>query len=519
MNAVQHRVLHVSGNPADSQLLQSQLEHELVGAAIQRVDDVRSLTEVLQRDTPQLLVVDLPLPDEALDLAVGRLQVERPGLNVLFRWHAGGTWQYAEDSEPLASIVRQTLRVEPARPQDAEERRRTLDRIVRGQEVLLRLSQTDFWDFEQGLRAVTTAVARLLDVERVGVWELDPAHRRLRCLDQYERSSERHSRRMELVDFPRYLRALSTSLMVAASDAREDPRTSEFKDEYLVPLGITSMLDAPIRGRGKVRGVLCIEHVGPKRAWDVIEQCHAGSAANLLAQALELRDRREVERRLEESQRLSAIGRMAARLAHDFNNRLQVIGSELERAAGEAKLPAHTLATVRAELDKARATARNLMNLQRERREPPVPLALGARLTALRPTLERLLGPSVSLELEVSPDPLHVILSAPDFEQILFNLATNARDALPRGGRLTIRLLPADSGRRATLLVEDNGTGMDAEARAHLFEPFATTKSPEHGSGLGLASVFAVVQESRGEITVDTAPGLGTRIRIDFPLA
>jgi signal transduction histidine kinase len=511
--------VHVSGNPADSQLLQSQLENELVGAAVQRVDDVRSLTELLQCDTPQLLVVDLPVSNESLDLAVGRLQEERPGLNVLFRWHAGGTWQYAEDSEPLANIVRQTLGVEPTRAQDTEERRRTLDRIVRGQEVLLRLSQTDFWDFEQGLRAVTTAVARLLDVERVGVWELDPSQQRLRCLDLYESSSERHSRRMELIDFPRYLRALSTSLMVAASDAREDPRTSEFKDEYLAPLGITSMLDAPIRSRGKVRGVLCVEHVGPKRTWDVIEQCHAGSAANLLAQALELRDRRELERRLEESQRLSAIGRIAARLAHDFNNRLQMIGGQLEIVAEDAKLPARALNAVRDELEKAKTAARNLMNLQRQRHEQPVPLALGPRLLALRAVLERLVGPEVSLELDVRPEPLHVILAAADFEQILVNLATNARDALPRGGRLTVRLTPADSGRRATLLVEDNGIGMDAEARAHLFEPFTTTKSPAHGTGLGLASVFAVVQEARGEITVDSAPGLGTRIRIDFPLA
>jgi signal transduction histidine kinase len=519
MNAVHHRVLHVSGSPADTQLLQSQLETELVGATIQRVDDVRSLVELVNSGSPELLVVDLPLGDESLDLAVGRVQAERPELSVLFRWHAGGTWQYAEDSEPLANIVRQTLRLEPARPQDAEERRRTLDRIVRGQEVLLRLTQTDFWEFEEGLRAVTATLARLLQVERVSVWEFDPTLERLRCLDLYESTPDRHSRRQELADFPRYLRALSTSLMVATSDARQDPRTSEFADNYLTPLGITSMLDAPIRRRGKVRGVLCIEHVGPQRSWDVIEQCQASSAANLLAQALELRDRRALEHRLEESQRLAAIGRTAARLAHDFNNRLMVIGSELELAAGDGHISRSALETLRSEIEKARESARNLMNLRRERREAPVPLALGPRLEALRPSLRALLGPEIELTLVLSPEPLHVVLAAADFEQVLVNLATNARDALPRGGSVRITLTRAEAARRALLTVEDNGTGMDAETRAHLFEPFATTKSATEGSGLGLASVFAVVQEARGEITVDSVPGLGTRFRIELPLA
>jgi signal transduction histidine kinase len=82
-----------------------------------------------------------------------------------------------------------------------------------------------------------------------------------------------------------------------------------------------------------------------------------------------------------------------------------------------------------------------------------------------------------------------------------------------------ITLARAEAARRALLTVEDNGTGMDAETRAHLFEPFATTKSATEGSGLGLASVFAVVQEARGEITVDSVPGLGTRFRIELPLA
>lgn len=518
MTVVRHRVLHVSDDPVDSQLLQSQLAYDLVDAEIQRIEDARSLAEQVALHDRALLVVDLPVSD-ALNRAISRMREERPAITVLFRWQSGSTWQYADDSEPLASIVRQTLRVEPTRPQNASERRRTLDRIVRGQEVLLRLAETDFWEFEAGLHTVTAALAGLLQVERVSVWEFDASHSHLHCLDLYERTPNRHSRQQVLADFPRYLRALSTSLILAADDAREDPRTDEFKDDYLVPLGITSMLDAPIRRRGHVQGVVCVEHVGVARTWDVVDQCQIASTATLLANALELRDRRALERRLEESQRLSAIGRTASQLAHDFNNRLMLIGVEFELACEAGTLPPGTIAAVRTELEKAHVTARNLMSLNRQRPSAPTPLALGPPLTALAPALQRLLGPETTLSLDVHAAPLRVAIAGEDFEQVLVNLVTNARDALPRGGHVLVALAPTSTQERAVLRVEDNGSGMSEETRARLFEPLATTKSADRGSGMGLASVFAVVQAARGEIWVDSAPGLGTRVRIELPLA
>lgn len=516
MNVAHDRVLHVCGNPADSQILASQLERDGVGAEVVRVDDVDGLEEHSARGDCALLVVDLPLSD-ALDAAVRRCQARQPGLQTVFRWSSGATWHHAEDSEPLAGIARQTLRVEAARIQEPAERRRTLDRIVRGQEVLLRLSQTDFWDFDAGLHTLTSALARLVGVERVSVWEFVADNRRLRCLDLYELTPDRHSGTRELTDFPRYLGALRSSLMVAAGDARTDPRTSEFRDDYLVPLGITSMLDAPIRCRGKVRGVLCLEHVGDQRSWDVLEQCQASSAASLLAQALELRDRREVERKLELGERLGAIGRMAARLAHDFNNRLVVIEAELELLAADASVQEGPLAAVHSELAKARATARTLMNLHRVRAATLSPIRIDQHLVALRPVLERVLGPRVAVSLDVCPEAVSVVVAADDFEQVLLNLATNSRDAMPEGGRVEISLEVDRARYRACLSFSDDGVGMDAATRACLFEPFATTKGGR-GSGVGLASVFAVVQEARGEIEVDSDLGRGTRVRIELPL-
>jgi hypothetical protein len=306
--------------------------------------------------------------------------------------------------------------------------------------------------------------------------------------------------------------------MIAASHAREDPRTSEFRDAYLEPLGITSMLDAPIRSRGRVRGVLCLEHVGPARTWDVLEQCHAASAANLLSQAFETRDRRRLERRLSEAEHAGSIGLLAARLAHDFNNRLNVIGGEVELALTRSGGDASALRDVLNELEKARAVTRNLMSLRREPVAAGGVLDLTAELGALQKRLERQVGPHITLELQLPAHPLDVTLAREDLEQVLLNLAANARDAMPNGGRLAVSLAPTSGGTLARLLVEDNGVGMDEETRAHLFEPFFSTKGGKKGSGLGLASVFAVVRASHGQIAVESRPGEGTRVRIDWPL-
>jgi signal transduction histidine kinase len=515
-----HRILHLAENPAHTQLLQHQLEIEVAGAEVRRAGDTEELRAALSEGRFDILVVDLPLSDPALDVAVAHVQAEHPRLNVLFRWETGGVWHYADASEPLSSIVRQTLQAEPARDQTAEERRHILDRLVRGQAALLRLTQTDFWDFEAGLRMLTSTVAELLAVERVSVWEIHHGRRRLHCLDLYQRSADLHSHPGDLGDYPRYMMALSSSLLLAAHDAREDPRTSEFKDEYLVPLGITSMLDAPIRSRGSVRGVVCLEHTGKQRVWDILEQCHVSAAATVLAQALELRDRRRTEERLREAEHMGSIGRLAARLAHDFNNRLTVIGCEAELALERSHADPKTWEVLFGELDKARNTARDLMNLDRERGAVPDPVDLVPILTDLRKTLQGLAAGAFTLELVTGTEPLPVAILPDDFESVVLNLVTNARDALADGGTLRVVLqAKADDDARAELVVEDDGPGMDERTRARLFEPFFTTKDRQRGSGLGLASVFAVVDEAGGSVAVESRPGAGTRIAVDLPLA
>lgn len=144
-------------------------------------------------------------------------------------------------------------------------------------------------DLEATMRRITESASSTLDVERVSVWFLDPAHLRITCRDLFIRAAREHSSGTVLLakDFPPYFQALGTGRTIAAHDAHTDPRTSCFSSVYLAPLKINSMLDVPILVQGKMVGVLCHEHVGPKRTWDSDEETFAYLMASFVALALE----------------------------------------------------------------------------------------------------------------------------------------------------------------------------------------------------------------------------------------
>ena len=160
-------------------------------------------------------------------------------------------------------------------------------------EVLVGLAKSESWvrgDLQATLREVTETAARTMGIARVNVWLLDEDRSRMRCIEHFERSSGEHSSGgVELAsrDYPRYFEALSEERTIVAHDARRDPRTREFEVGYLDVHGITSMLDAPLRSRGDVVGILCHEHVGAPRTWTAEEQRLAGSLAVFASLALE----------------------------------------------------------------------------------------------------------------------------------------------------------------------------------------------------------------------------------------
>ena len=244
---------------------------------------------------------------------------------------------------------------------------------------------------------------------------------------------------------------------------------------------------------------------------------------------------KRIEATRSHGERLESLGRMAAGIAHDFNNVLTVIHSSallsgMEATAGEREIH---LADVESATARATDLTRQLLAFARQQTREPQRLDLRTRLESMASLLRRLAGPSVSIETVASGGPACTVQMDPSqFDQIVFNLVTNARDAMPRGGKLTITsgidedptprhvagsTLPA--GRYARLAFEDTGEGIPPEVVNHIFEPFFTTKQAERGTGLGLSTVYGIVRQSHGDISVSSTPGRGTRFEILLPLS
>jgi two-component system, cell cycle sensor histidine kinase and response regulator CckA len=230
-------------------------------------------------------------------------------------------------------------------------------------------------------------------------------------------------------------------------------------------------------------------------------------------------DQRELQEQLLHSQKLEAIGRLAGGVAHDFNNLLTAIGgySEFLAAGFDADDPRRqdALEIVHAS-ERGAALTSQLLAFSRRQVMLAEVLELGEVVTGLESLLSRLLGDDVQLSTSVEPGCL-VRADRGQLEQVITNLALNARDAMPSGG--TVELVVHRLEREVELCVRDTGTGMSVETAAHAFEPFFTTKDPGKGTGLGLATVYGIVTQSAGQISISSQPGEGTTFRIVLPLS
>ncbi len=246
--------------------------------------------------------------------------------------------------------------------------------------------------------------------------------------------------------------------------------------------------------------------------------------------AVDVTDRRRAEERVLTSQKLEAIGQLAGGVAHDFNNMLTVILNHAQVAldATPADAPLHqNLEELREAAERAAALTRQLLALSRKQAVAPKILDLNSSLRRIAEILPRLLGEDVRVVLSLAPDLGLVEIDPVQVDQIVMNLAVNARDAMARGGTLTISTANVgdaddllDPSRpphaRVRLTVADTGCGMDAETKAHVFEPFFTTKEVGRGTGLGLSTVFGIVKQWGGEISLRSAPNEGTTFVIDL---
>ena len=265
------------------------------------------------------------------------------------------------------------------------------------------------------------------------------------------------------------------------------------------------------------------------------EVAHATRAFDRMRTALQTNEaqKQNLEDQLRQSQKMEALGRLAGGVAHDFNNLLTVIKGHSEIIVERAKSGDPVLKSgeqIRKAADRAVALTRQMLAFSRKQALQPKVLDLNALVEDIGKLLNRLIPEDIELVFKseaslgrVKADPSHI-------EQVLLNLTVNARDAMPRGGKLTIETQNVtvnsdfarinsslQPGQYIKLVVSDTGTGMDSETKAHIFEPFFTTKEPGKGTGLGLATVYGVVKQTGGFIFVETELGVGTKFEIYLP--
>jgi CheY-like chemotaxis protein len=213
------------------------------------------------------------------------------------------------------------------------------------------------------------------------------------------------------------------------------------------------------------------------------------------------------------------VGRLAGGIAHDFNNLLTVISGYADLlggsfAQGDARLA--DLEQIRGAAHRASLLTRQLLAFSRKQVLRPEVLNLNAVVREVAGLIRRLIGEDVQLALEIASAPIPILVDRTQLEQVLMNLAVNARDAMPMGGRLTIRTERA--GETARLVVTDTGIGMSPEIVERAFEPFFTTKETGKGTGLGLSTVYGIVRQSGGTVTIDSAPNAGTTFTVSLPV-
>ncbi len=302
----------------------------------------------------------------------------------------------------------------------------------------------------------------------------------------------------------------------------------ETSDPAFLPIAAhrRAMTGEPVTFQVEWKGGSYACHVEPLRD-------AGGEVQGAICTALDVTDRKQLEEQFRQAQKMEAVGRLAGGIAHDFNNLLMVIqgygdllaerlqtGDPLRRNAEQIQMAAQ----------RATSLTQQLLAFSRKQMLAPKVLNIQTVVADMEKILRRLIGEDIALTTSSARDLWLVKADRSQIEQVVMNLAVNARDAMPGGGRLTIETanveidasfspLPAvlTPGKYVMLAVTDNGSGMDTETQAHIFEPFYTTKDKGKGTGLGLATVYGIVKQSGGYIWVYSEPGHGTTFKVYLP--
>jgi two-component system cell cycle sensor histidine kinase/response regulator CckA len=289
---------------------------------------------------------------------------------------------------------------------------------------------------------------------------------------------------------------------------------------------------------------------GPVPEKSILEVLKAGAAGHItrdqlsrlgvtvgreMSQTEGRRERKRLEQQFRQAQKMEAVGRLAGGVAHDFNNLLTIITgyADLLLGRGDLEMSQQTaLEEIRRAAERGGALTHQLLAFSRGQPFTPRMVQLNTLIVNMEKMLSRLIGEDVELITVPGAEAATVRIDPGQLEQVIMNVAVNARDAMPGGGKLILETANAEvdqtfarsnvdlrPGSYITLNISDTGMGMDSETTAHLFEPFFTTKAPGKGTGLGLATAYGIVKQSGGAISIYSEPGHGTTVKIYLPSA
>ncbi len=409
------------------------------------------------------------------------------------------------------------------------------ERIIHHQRTLVKLSKYTNKDLTSTIRRTTEETAKTLSVERVGVWFLDEKAGELACEDLYLQSQNRHESglRIKAADCPSYFQAIENSRIVAANDALKDPRTREFAESYLEPLGVSSMLDVPIRLHGKTLGVVCHEHTDGPREWSLEEQDFAASIADMISLQIEANERQKAERALAKAnEHLADTVRELRRsnkelqdfayiTAHDLKAPLRGIGTLTDWItadyAGKLDEPGQQqLGLLKGRVSRMSELIDSILHYSEigrtAKRIEPVDL------NALLLDIVSQLSPPEHIQITVDGDLPTVVSEKARLIQLFQNLIGNAIKYMDKPqGLIKVGCVSEDECWKFN--VTDNGPGIDSKYFAKIFEMFQTlTRRDElESTGIGLAVVKKIIDLYGGNVWVESEVGEGTTFYFTLP--
>jgi PAS domain S-box-containing protein len=491
------RILLAEDNPDDASLIQRELRKSGVDVTIRRVDSAAAFRTALDEVDPDIVLTDHSMPQFTARDALRIAHEARPQTPVIVVTGSLDEETATDYIKEGASdyVLKTHLARLPAALVGALERRRALVATEAAHKALLG-SEAKFakaFNANPSGMAITTLDGQVVDVNEAF----------LRALG-YTREEALGRTTVELGLWPS-AGERTRAIKAAQTLGRVHPIEIE---------GLT---------KEKAKRTLLY-------AAELVE---LDGAPHVLVLTTDITERRLLEEQLRQAVKMEAVGRLAGGIAHDFNNLLTaIIGSAdlLLEDLDPASSARGDVAEIRRAGERAAQLTRQLLAFSRKQPLTPRVIDVNALVADMDRLLRRLIGEDVELRTVLTPGVGAVRADAGQLEQVIMNLAVNARDAMPRGGKLTIETANAEldeayarehvtvrAGPAVMIAVSDTGTGMDSETLGHIFEPFFTTKEVGKGTGLGLATVYGIVKQSGGHVWVYSEPGRGTAFKIYLP--